>query len=127
MHQCNLSQNTAITRISPISVITTNWLLTIYNQTDYTSLTESDIRFKFRGKLSAYIESHILMPKQTSYQIRQFHWALDKVVLEILATGLKERNARRPEYMLPQIQLTIEPHYHSLAQVYSAELLGRIF
>ncbi|HCD5199878.1 TPA: hypothetical protein NBT51_003491 [Vibrio parahaemolyticus] len=127
MSQHNPSQHKAITRISPVSVITTNWLLSIYNQPDYIALTESSIRFKYRGKLTAYIESHILMPKQTSYQIREFYWALDKVTLEILNLGLKERNAQRPEYMLPQIQLTIEPHYHALAQVYSAELLGRIF
>ncbi len=69
----------------------------------------------------------MLMPKQTSYQIKEFYWALEKAALEILNLGLKEMNAQRPEYMLPQIQLSIEPHYSSLAQIYSADLLGRIF
>ncbi len=127
MNQRNPSQHTAITRISPVSIITANWLISIHNQPEYISLTESDVRFRYKGKLAGYIESYMLMPKQTNYQITEFYWALDKVALEILSLGLKERYAQRPEYMLPQIQLSIEPHYSSLAQIYSADLLGRIF
>lgn len=127
MTQASPSHHTAITRISPVSIITANWIISIINKSDFITLTEGSIRYRYRGQLSAYISSHIQMPKQASHQLSRFYWDLDKVTLEILNLGLKERNAQRPEYMLPQIQLAIEPHYHALAKIYSADLLGRIF
>lgn len=127
MSQRKTSHPKAISRISPINIIVTNWVISIINQPDYISLTEGSIRYRYRGRLSTYIANHIQMPKQPSHQLSRFHWALDNAALEILNLGLKEKKAQRPEYMIPQIQLTIERHYHTLAEIYSAELLGRIF
>ena len=127
MTQTNPSHQTTIIRISPVSIITANWIISIINKSDFITLTEGSIRYRYRGQLSTYISNHIQMPKQASHQLNRFYWDLDKVTLEILNLGLKERNAQRPEYMLPQIQLTIEPHYNPLAQIYSTDLLSRVF
>ncbi|MGR5407627.1 hypothetical protein [Vibrio sp. PNB22_8_1] len=121
------SKEPAFVRISPISIIVANWILSIINKPDYIIQTESSIRYQHRGKLTAYTETQLQMPAQTSYQIRGLYSSLEKVAMGILMLGLKQKNAQRPEYMLPQLQLAIEPHYDELAGIYSHELLCKIY
>lgn len=66
-------------RISPMSIIMANWILSIINKPDYIIQTESSIRYRHRGKLTAYIESQLQMPAQTYYPIRGLYSSLENV------------------------------------------------
>ncbi|ORT52630.1 hypothetical protein ST37_02410 (plasmid) [Vibrio sp. qd031] len=126
MEQHKPSNSSALVRLSPISIITTSWIISIQNTVDYTLMRESDVRFKYRRKLPSYIDSHLPRPTQ-SRQINELYSTLDRVAVELLANGLSDKNSQRPEYLLPQIQMAIEPHYQGLSKAYSGELIARLF
>jgi hypothetical protein len=117
----------AIQRISPISIVTVSWIISIQNTAEYNLMSVSDVKFTFRRKLVEYVNRHLPMPNRKSHQINAMFSSLDRVAIELLAQGLQKKHYQRPEFLLPQVQLAIEPHSQVLATTHSPDFLARLF
>jgi hypothetical protein len=117
----------AIQRISPISIITVSWIISVHNTPEFNCMSIGDVKFKYRRKLVEYVDQYLPIPRRKSHQFNAMLSSLDRLAVELLVKGLQEKQCLRPEFLLPQVQLVIEPHSQVLAANHSPDFLARLF
>jgi hypothetical protein len=90
-------------------------------------MSQSEVRYRFRRKLGVYLESHLPLPGKKNRQMNALLSSLDRTAVELLVQGVRQKELYRPELLLPQVQLTIEPHAQVLGTAFADDFLSKIF